>query len=57
MTNHEEFWDWYESVKRTAPMTAVGQRMTAAGYHVAHTGGGCLVWEKVLEDGCYEVDM
>jgi uncharacterized membrane-anchored protein len=27
--------------------------MTALGFHVAHTGGGCLVWEQTKEDGRY----
>jgi hypothetical protein len=46
-----DFWTWYDRVQQTAPLTAVGKIMTAAGYHVAHTGGGCLTWEQTLEDG------
>ena len=45
-----DFWKWYAEVERTAPTTEVGKVMTAAGYHIAHTGGGCLVWEKTIGD-------
>jgi hypothetical protein len=47
------FWAWFDKVTADAAQTAVGKTMTAAGYHVAHTGGGCLVWEKTLSDGGY----
>jgi hypothetical protein len=52
--SNEGFWGWYDNVRRTAPMTAVGRIMTAAGYHIAHTGGGCLCWEQTKEDGRYQ---
>ncbi|HYD69278.1 hypothetical protein [Azospirillum sp.] len=31
-----------------APTRALAQ---AAGYHLEHTGGGCVVWERELTDG------
>ena len=46
-----DFSNWFANVEKTAPLTPVGQRMTAAGFHVAHTGGGCLCWEKIGGDG------
>jgi hypothetical protein len=33
--------------------SAVGRIMTANGYTVAHTGGGCLCWERTLPGGFY----
>jgi hypothetical protein len=47
------FHEWYSAVQQNAPKTAVGQVMTPAGFHVAHTGGNCLAWEKVLDGGRY----
>lgn len=33
---------------------AVGKMMTAAGYAVQHTGGGCMAWERRVEpSGAY----
>lgn len=43
-----DFWKWFDNIAERAPTTDVGKVMTAAGYHVAHTGGGCLVWEKTV---------
>lgn len=31
----------------------IAQIMNQAGYHVAHTGGCCKAWEKVLPNGGY----
>jgi len=47
------FWDWYAKVQEDAPKTVVGRIMTDAGYKIAHTGGGCLSWEKILPTGGY----
>ncbi len=47
------FWERFDAVCTAAKATAVGERMTAEGYHPAHTGGGCMVWEKVLPSGDY----
>jgi hypothetical protein len=43
-----KFGEWYDGVKAAAPQTATGRLAVAAGFHVAHTGGGCL-----LDDGRY----
>lgn len=43
-----DFWGWFDNVVEGAKTTDVGQTMLAAGYHVAHTGGGCLTWEKTV---------
>jgi hypothetical protein len=47
------FHEWYASLQTTAPQTEVGRIATAAGFHVAQTGGNCLAWEKVRMDGRY----
>src|SRR5262245_32414203 len=47
------FWQWFDSVLQSAPLTEVGKLATAQGFSVAHTGGGCLAWEKVLTDEHY----
>jgi uncharacterized membrane-anchored protein len=47
------FSDWFEQIKLEAPLTEIGKLATAAGYHVAHTGGGCLCWEQTFDDGRY----
>ena len=33
--------------------TALMNRMKRAGYEVQHTGGGCLAWERLTQDGGY----
>ena len=47
------FWAWYDDIQARAPKTIVGKLATSAGFHVAHTGGGCLTWERVFDDGRY----
>lgn len=47
------FFEWYDTVLKDAPQTVIGKLMTAAGFHVAHTGGGCLAWEWCLDNGYY----
>lgn len=40
------FFAWFDGIKDEAKTTAAGQFMTERGFTVAHTGGGCLAWEK-----------
>jgi hypothetical protein len=49
----DNFFDWFDRVRNDAPKTDVGRLATAAGYTIAHTGGGCLCWEKGLPGGRY----
>jgi hypothetical protein len=48
-----DFRAFFDRACADASNTEVGGLAEAAGYHVAHTGGGCLVWEKVLPDNSY----
>lgn len=48
-----KFFDWFSSWVKTASDTEVGKLAIAAGYSVAHTGGGCLCWEHNLSDATY----
>lgn len=42
-------WTYLDrQVAETSP--AVVETMKSAGYHPAHTGGGCMTWEKVEGD-------
>lgn len=49
----KNFWATYERHSNNAKATEVGKLMVAAGYDTAHTGGGCMCWEKVLANKCY----
>lgn len=42
------FFAWLDKVETNAAATDVGKLMKAAGFEIAHTGGGCLAWEKQL---------
>src|SRR5262249_10295636 len=53
VTDTDKFWQWYEAVQRIAAESETGQRFAAAGFHVAHTGGGCLAWERNFDDETY----
>jgi hypothetical protein len=41
-----DFWGWFDKVTEAAKASPVGKILTAQGWDVAHTGGGCLAWEK-----------
>jgi hypothetical protein len=43
-----DFWKWFDKVSAEAAQSEVGKLMTAAGFTVTHTGGGCLAWERTL---------
>lgn len=47
------FWQTYDRITKDALSSEVGKLMTAAGFHTAHTGGGCMCWEHVLQDNSY----
>jgi hypothetical protein len=47
------FWAWFDRASAEAKETELGKRMTAAGFTVTHTGGGCLAWERTFPDGRY----
>ncbi len=47
------YWQWFDGVVAKAAETEIGNIMKGAGYAVAHTGGGCLAWEKPLDNGGY----
>lgn len=49
----DTFWEVYDRVTAKAKASEVGKIVVAAGYDTAHTGGGCMVWEKVLPNKCY----
>ena len=38
-------------MSNNAETTPVGKLMTTCGFTVAHTGGGCLAWERIGDDG------
>lgn len=40
------FWQWFEGVEANARADVNGAFMANNGYSIAHTGGGCLAWEK-----------
>jgi hypothetical protein len=40
------FWDWFNGVTATALATEEGKAFAAAGFALAHTGGGCTAWER-----------
>lgn len=40
------FFTWFDAVNANAAKNAAGAFMRDAGYTIAHTGGGCLAWEK-----------
>jgi hypothetical protein len=42
------FWTWFDGVNANAKESPAGAFMAAQGYTIAHTGGGCLAWEKKL---------
>lgn len=42
-----KFWDWFDGVKAKAAASPIGKLALADRWSVAHTGGGCLAWEKV----------
>lgn len=48
-----DFWGWFDHVTEAAGSTAVGKIMTAHNYTVSHTGGGCLTWERMIDDKHY----
>jgi len=41
------FFEWFDKVSDRAKESRVGKIAVSAGYGIAHTGGGCLCWEKV----------
>lgn len=46
-----QFWIWFDAQTSKAKETTIGQLMASVGFHVTHTGGGCLAWEKSTQ-GC-----
>jgi hypothetical protein len=50
---YPDWFAWFDDVCARALRTRVGKLMTAQGYTIAHTGGGCMCWEKSLEGGFY----
>jgi hypothetical protein len=44
------FHAWLDRIDAEINASATGQLFLAAGYHMQHTGGGCLAWEKVSGD-------
>lgn len=40
------FWQWFGGVEKDALASPAGVFMKGHGYGIAHTGGGCLAWEK-----------
>jgi hypothetical protein len=50
MTNAKpDFWGWFDALPAKMAATEHGRIMLDAGWKIAHTGGGCLCWEKVAE--------
>ncbi len=52
-TSSFDFFRWFDDVQDRAYQSTVGKIMAEAGYEIAHTGGGCLCWEKVLKGERY----
>ena len=42
----KRFFTWFDTVTDKASRSAVGKILTAQGWAVQHTGGGCLAWDK-----------
>lgn len=49
----DRFFVWLDNVTAEAKASPVGKILTAKGWEVAHTGGGCLAWEKHSADTDY----
>jgi hypothetical protein len=45
-----DFWGWFDTKVATAKASPVGKIMTAQGWEISHTGGGCLAWEKTTDN-------
>jgi len=43
------FWEWFDALPAKMAATGHGKMMLESGWKIAHTGGGCLCWEKVAE--------
>lgn len=45
----DDFWTRLDARFEQAKKSVVGEKMTEAYFHPAHTGGGCAVWELVFD--------
>jgi uncharacterized membrane-anchored protein len=48
-----DFWSRFNEFAAEAKTTKVGKIMTSNNYEVAHTGGGCMCWERIIDDSHY----
>lgn len=42
------FWEWFDATVETAKATPEGAAFAAAGFELAHTGGGCTAWQRAI---------
>jgi hypothetical protein len=42
----KRWFDWFDTICAKAKASPVGKILTARGFAISHTGGGCLAWEK-----------
>jgi hypothetical protein len=40
------FWKWWDKMQEAGRTSPAGKVLVAAGFTIAHTGGGCLAWER-----------
>jgi hypothetical protein len=45
----KRWFTWFDSVCDQAKASPVGKILTAHGFTIQHTGGGCLAWEKCTD--------
>ena len=46
----KRFFTWLDNISAKGKASKAGAILTVQGWDVAHTGGGCLAWEKVRDD-------
>jgi hypothetical protein len=40
------FWKWFDRMQEAGKTSPAGRLLVRAGFSIAHTGGGCLAWER-----------
>jgi hypothetical protein len=40
------FWQWFDKMQEAGKTSPAGAILVPAGFSIAHTGGGCLAWER-----------
>jgi len=41
-----QFWKWWDRVQEAGKASPAGHVLSGMGFTIAHTGGGCLAWER-----------